>query len=463
MQASATEKRVLPHNFDAERAILGAVLLRSSALDDVDLAPDDFYDPRHREIFAAMRELADARKPVDSLLVEEHLKRSGKLAGVGGLAFLSDLLANVATADNIAHYAAIVRDKALALRLIQTASGIAAKGFGDYGTADEYIDEAWRALSQLAALRPTGCRPVAEVVKLRVKAMIERAEKRARGEQALEVVPTGFPVVDRQLDGGLPTGVVSVLGGDPSDGKSAFAKSIAKNAALAGYGVIVFSPEDTKEVYGDRVVAEMGNVPLRAIRSGRDLTRLDVASAVALELPAHWVIDDTAGLDTPAIRRIVRRQKRAHPIHLAVLDYAGKFRDGGRHASLYDRITAVAEGAADLARQENIAVLLLSQLSRDHVKEKRRPQMQDLRQSGELEANARVIALLHRLRDKQGRWHGMTELLLPKVTNGEAGVVVLLEMDKPRATYHEAAEQPTPSTAPEADPRPPHWQEERDA
>src|SRR5687768_7001613 len=128
-----SERRVPPQNVDAEKSVLGGILLRNEAVSQIDITPDDFYDPKHREVFAAMRALEAKGRPIDPVTIEDQLQQTGKLAIVGGISFLSDLIGFVPTADNIAYYATIVQDKAMARRVILTASEIAAKGFGEYG------------------------------------------------------------------------------------------------------------------------------------------------------------------------------------------------------------------------------------------------------------------------------------------------------------------------------------------
>lgn len=225
---AANEGRVLPHNLDAEASVLGGILLRSAIPDEIHdrLAPEDFYHPAHREIYAAMCELA-GRKAIDTITLEEELKRTGKLIAVGGLGILSELLGRVSTADNIAHHAAIVRGKARALSLIQAARGIAAKGLGDYGEVDEYLAEAKDAIDAIVCTSDMG----------RFRSSADRLHDEKARRQKLTARLIKYPVQFLQdlLVGVLPHDLV-LLGAETGAGKTALASIIAEETAAGATG-----------------------------------------------------------------------------------------------------------------------------------------------------------------------------------------------------------------------------------
>ena len=234
-------RRVLPHNLDAEASILGGILLRNDVLLHLEnLGAEDFYDPRHRAVFEAMRVLEATAKPIDVVTVEAELQKAGKFDAIGGMAFLSDLAMRVPTPDNVAHYAEIVSDKHAARRLMLASSEIAAKGYDDLGDIRDYLDEAEAKIFEVTQ-RQEKSGP--EPIKSLIKKVFSSLDERFAQADGITGVPTGFTDLDQKTAGLQPTELI-ILAARPAMGKTSFALSIAQNCAVTGgWPVLVFSLE----------------------------------------------------------------------------------------------------------------------------------------------------------------------------------------------------------------------------
>jgi len=429
--------RVPPHNFDAEASILGGVLLRNEALNHIDqVAPEDFYDPRHREVFAAMKALEARSRPMDPVTLEEQLQQAGKLQAVGGLSFLSELVAVVPTADNIVHYAEIVRDKAMARQLILVSSEIAAKGFGEYGEARDYLDEAERALFEVTQRRErTGPTPVMEIL----KRVFKTFDSRFNSAGGIIGVPTGFVDLD-QMTAGLQPSDLIILAARPSMGKTALALSIAQNAAITfGYPILVFSLEMSSPQLAERMLCSEARIDSALFRRGhlqrQDMTNLTVAAEAIARAP--MLIDDTPALTISEVRARCRRWRANRelfgdkPFGLVVIDYLQlmKGQVASKNANREQEISDISRGLKALAKELHCPVLALSQLNRGvEARQDKRPLLSDLRESGAIEQDADVIAFIYRdevyLKDKTEK-PGIAELILGKHRNGPIGHVEL--------------------------------------
>ncbi len=429
--------RVPPHNLDAEASVLGGILLRNEALNQIDqLVPEDFYDPRHREVFGAMKALETRSRPIDPVTIEEQLAQGGKLQAVGGLSAISELTAVVPTADNITHYAEIVRDKAVARQLILVASEIAAKGLGDYGEAREYLDEAERAVFEVTQRRErTGPMPVMEILKKVFKSF----DSRFSSAGGVTGVPTGFVDLD-QLTAGLQPSDLIVLAARPSMGKTALALSMAQNAAIAfGYPILVFSLEMSSTQLAERMLCSEARIDSALLRRGQlhrqDMTNLTVAADAIAKAP--MLIDDTPALTIGEVRARCRRWRANRelfgdqPFGLVVVDYLQlmKGQATSRNANREQEISEISRGLKALAKELHCPVVALSQLNRAvESRQDKRPMLSDLRESGAIEQDADVIAFIYRdevyhkdTTDKPG----VAEVILSKQRNGPIGHVEL--------------------------------------
>lgn len=419
---------------DAERSVLGAVLLRNQALDAVaNLAPEHFHDPKNREVFAAYRALAEASKPIDPVTVERQLEQAGKLKAVGGIAYLTDLLGLVPTADNVAAYATIVRRAAAEREL---AAGLA-EALGKLRGHDDVLDEVVQDISRLAADTHDGVGGEDRHATMAELAPAVWSEMRERIDHATTSgIPTGFPSLDVMVH--LRPNVLSILGGRTSTGKSAFARSIADNVSVRGVGVHYFSLEDAREMLVERQLADMARVNLHALGSGMTAQKAgDLAIAVnALSKRRSWAVDDAADMTPQQIGAAVRRRKAELRTELVVVDYVQLVRAEGKNE--VERVTNATRGLLRVAREEHVALLLLSQIGRETEKENRAPRLSDLSWSGALEQKASVVLLLHREKGDASKWEASrAHCIVAKNKHGKKDVTVELHFDEATATWRD--------------------------
>src|SRR5215471_220954 len=399
------ERRIPPHNLDAEASVLGGVLLRNEALNAIDtLGPDQFYDPKHREVFAAMKALENKSRPIDPVTLEEELGRSGKLNAIGGLAFLSDLLSVVPTADNITHYAEIVKEKAAARRLILAASEIAAKGFAEYGEVREYLDDAERMIFEVTQVAERGGpQPVMDIL----KKVFRSFDARFSSEGGITGVPTGFTDLDQYTAGLQPSDLI-IVAARPAMGKTSFVMSVAQNAAIAfGYPCIVFSLEMASTQLAERMLCSEARIDASLLRRGQlqrqDMTNLTVAADAIAKAP--MMIDDTPALTVNEVRARCRRWRASRELFgdrtmgLIVVDYLQLMRgqNMSKNANREPEISEISRGLKALAKEINCPVVALSQLNRSlEQRQDKRPILSDLRESGAIEQDADVIMFIYR-------------------------------------------------------------------
>jgi replicative DNA helicase len=436
------QRRVLPHNADAEASILGGILLKNEALSDIDsLTPEDFYDPRHREVFEAMKVLEAKSRPIDPITLEEQLAASGKLNALGGISFLSELLRAVPTADNIRHYGDIVADKATARRLITATSEIAAKGFGDYGEVREYLDEAERTIFEVTQRRERGGpQPVKDII----KGVFRSFDQRFKAESGVTGVASGFADLDQMTAGLQPSDLV-ILAARPSMGKTALAMSIAQNAAIGfQFPVIAFSLEMSSGQLAERLLCSEARIESTMMRRGQlgrqDMTNLTAAAGVIAASPMF--IDDTPALTVGEVRARCRRWRANRELFaekafgLVVVDYLQLMKGsaGKREANREQEISEISRGLKSLAKEIHCPILALSQLNRGvEQRTDKRPMLSDLRESGAIEQDADVILFIYRdevySKDKCER-PGVAEVIIGKQRNGPIGTVDLAFIGK---------------------------------
>ena len=301
------QKRVLPHNLDAEASVLGGILLRNELLTQLDtLETDDFYDPRHKAVFAAMRNLEATAKPIDVVTLEHELEKVGKLDAIGGVAFLGELALRVPTPENVVHYAEIVTDKHAARKLMLASSEIAAQGYEDYGEIRDYLDQAEAKIFEVTQRKERGG---AEPMKQLVKKVFTALDERFNSPDGITGVPTGFIDLDQMTAGLQPTELI-VLAARPAMGKTSFAMSLAQNAAVsAGWPVLVFSLEMSSTQLAERMLCSEARVDSHALRRGQlqrqDMTNLTYAAGTLSKAPI--LIDDSPALSIREVRARARR------------------------------------------------------------------------------------------------------------------------------------------------------------
>jgi replicative DNA helicase len=448
-------RKVPPQNLEAEASVLGGILLENEAINRVleIITPVDFYRESHRKIFRAMMELADRSEPSDLITLSELLKGKGDLEAVGGSTYLAALADQVPTAANIAHYARIIREKAILRQLINSATEIATRGFEEQGNVDEFLDAAEKVIFDIAEKKIKGSFvSVGDMIKDTLKA-VERLYER---KELVTGVPTGFKDLDK-LTAGLQPSELIIVAGRPSMGKTAFALNIASHAALnAGIGVAVFSLEMAREQLVLRMLCSEARVDNSKVRAGylgeRDFPKL--ANAAGRLHEALIYIDDTPAISVLELRAKTRRliRDRDKKVGLVVVDYLQLMRGMGAASNREQEISEISRSLKALAKELRVPVIALSQLNR-RVEDRgdRRPMMADLRESGAIEQDADVIAFIYRdeVYNSKSSDKGVAEIIVAKQRNGPIGTVNLAFLNEytrfedlaEREQYYEEAEE----------------------
>jgi len=423
--------RVQPHNEDAERSVLGGVLLRSDALTAVsDITPEDFYVPAHQDVYRAMLALFEHGRPIDLVTLEEELARQGKLDRAGGVSYLAELQARVPTAENIAHYGRIVRDHSTLRQLIARASEIAAKAHEPEGEVSEFLDEAEHQIFEIAQRgETTSFRPIKPIM-LQVMDAIAK-----RNKQGVTGVPTGFTGLDELTAGLQPTELI-ILAARPSVGKTSFALSLALNAAVErGLPVLFFSLEMSFQNVVERMLCATARVDTSLVRSGfvdkvwGPLTR---AASKISESPMY--LDDSP---TPTVLEIRSKARRFRAdtkvfrekdqLGLVIVDYLQLVKPHRDADTREQEVASVSRGLKALAKDLRLPVVALAQLRRSaEDRQDQVPRLSDLRESGAIEQDADVVAFLHRERQEPGDDAQTLKLVLAKQRNGPTGDVDLV-------------------------------------
>ncbi len=392
---------VPPHSMEAEQALLGGILLDKDAITKAleILSPDgeDFYNEVHRLIFRAMVSLFDSNTPIDVITLTDYFKDSSVLDPVGGVSYLGELVAIVPTTANITYYARIIREKALLRKLINAANEIIKKSYeADSSSVEEFVDEAERIIFQVSQDKTRkSCYALSDIIKDTFETIEHLYEKKPH----ITGVPTGFRDLD-SLTGGLQPSDLIIIAGRPSMGKTAFALNIAENCAIDGRrAVAIFSLEMSKEQLTQRLLASRARVDLHRLRNGRlsseDWSRLTTAIGTLYEAPIY--IDDTPAQTVLEVRAKARRWKSELNIALIIVDYLQLMRGTGRVDNREQEISEISRSLKALAKELNIPVVALSQLSRrTEQRERNRPQLADLRESGAIEQDADVVMFVYR-------------------------------------------------------------------
>jgi len=423
-------RKVPPHNIEAEEAVIGGVLLDNAALDRAIefVAPDDFYREAHRKIMRAILDLSERAEPIDLVTLAEALRRRGELQDVGGPAYLAELVARVPTAANVAHYARIVRERAILRGLIHAATEIATQGYDPRKDIDAFLDEAEQ---KIFALSERKVHPAFFRLRDLMVPSMETIEKLYERKELVTGVPTGFRDLDAKT-AGLQPGDLVVIAGRPSMGKTAFALNIAQHAALeAGIGVGIFSLEMSKEQLVLRLLCSEARTDQAKIRTGRlperDFPKLALAASRLADAPIY--IDDTPTLGVLELRAKARRLKRDREakLGLIIVDYLQLMRGAADADNREQEIAGISRGLKALAKELDLPVVALSQLNRQvEQRADKRPVMADLRESGAIEQDADLIMFLYRpyVYDRTAE-EGAAEVIIGKQRNGPIGTVEL--------------------------------------
>jgi replicative DNA helicase len=420
--------RVPPHNLDAEVSVIGSMLLDKNAIADVTelIGPEDFYRGAHRTMFEAIRDLYDRGEPVDAITIGDELSKRGKLEDIGGAVAIADILSRVPTSANAPHYARIVADQALRRRLIETGTQITRIGYDDTEGIDEAVDTAEQLVYKVAQQgRVSEFTPMKQLL-TEGFAIIEKLHE---NNSAITGLATGFTDFDELTSGLQPANLV-ILAARPAMGKSTLVTNMAVNVAVEQRKpVVLFSLEMSQMELVQRVLAAEARVDSDRLRTGRlqesDWPKLSQAMGRLAEAPLF--IDDTAGINLMEIRSKCRRLKQAHGLEMIIVDYLQLMQSHRRAENRVQEVSELSRGLKILAKELEVPVVALSQLSRrPEERTDRRPQLSDLRESGSIEQDADIVAFIYR-----------DEVYNPdSAAKGEAELIVSKHRSGPLKTIH---------------------------
>lgn len=417
------QDRLPPYSQAAEQAVLGALLLApdSFAIANEIIRPEDFYVAGHRDLYRVLYSLADAGCPIDLVTVTDALMQQGLLDKVGGANYLASLAGAVPSAVNIGYYARIVSEKGLMRSIISTCSQLAAKGYDEGVEGARLLDEAERMVLELGTHRQgRGYRPLRELLHEALEKIEKLYQNRGRGVTGLT---TGFKDLD-ELTCGLQPSDLILLAARPSMGKTSLALNIARNVALdktMPVPVLIFSLEMSNDQVAQRLLCSEARVSQTNLRRGfiRDDEWPRLAKAAADMAEAPIFVDDTPGISPFEMRSKARRLRAEHNVGLIVVDYLQLMQLGRRTENRVQEISEISRFLKSLARELDIPVLSLSQLSRAvEQRSDRRPQLSDLRESGSLEQDADLVMFIYFEDPKMKR---VAEIILAKHRNGPTG------------------------------------------
>jgi replicative DNA helicase len=421
--------REQPHDRDAERAVLGAILIAPDALQNVlgDLQPDDFYDVRHSEIFTAALTLFNTGTPVDPVNVLHELTRRGNAARIGGAPYLHDLTATVPTAVNIDYWGRIVREKARLRRLSAYATRLNQIATSEEVDSADAIASAYADLDHIGGL--DGTRSVAVNAEDSLTETLAHIEEAGRNNGA-RGIPTGFVDLDHLING-LRPGQMITIAARPGIGKSTIALDICRNASLHhGKSSLIFSLEMSHIETMTRLLSAHARVPLANLLSG-DLSDEEwqrIGARIADISTARLFIDDSPGTTLGEIKAKSRRIQATEGLDLIVVDYLQLMSSGKRVESRQQEVSEFSRGLKLLAKELQVPVIAVSQLNRgSENRSDKRPQMSDLRESGAIEQDSDLILLLFRedAVDPDTPNPGEAEVIVAKQRSGPTGVAVL--------------------------------------
>ncbi len=423
--------KIPPHNKDAEMAVLGSIMIEKNSIARVldILTPDDFYMNEHGIIFRAMMDLFDKNAPLDILSLQGHLEEHKLLEKAGNASYLATLVNSVASPASIAHYAAIVKKKRVLRDLISSAYSIGELGYREGDDVEILLDEAER---RIFGISQHSLRQKFAPVRDALDEAWERIDMLHKGQGVLRGIPTGFQKLDSLLSG-LQKSDLVILASRPSLGKTTLALDIARNAAVNHkIPVAIFSLEMSTQQLVDRFIAAEAHVDLWKLRTGHlsessdDFVRINDALARLAEAPIY--IDDAATNTVLQMRAMARRLQAEVNLGLIVVDYLQLMQSHRTYDSMVQQITDISRSLKQLARELDVPVLALSQLSRAvEQRPNQVPRLSDLRESGSIEQDADVVMFIYR-EDKVKRESSrknVAEILIEKHRNGPTGKVEL--------------------------------------
>jgi replicative DNA helicase len=423
--------RVVPHNVDAEKALLGAILLKPDVMHDVSVTvfPESFYAEKHRLIYEAIYQTFTKGDPIDVVSVANRLKSNATIDRAGGAAYLAELLETVPAAGNSMYYSEVVQSKAVLRGLIYAAEEIAEIAYSDPDNTDEAMDQAEKKIYQVTNAPTT---QKFRTIGSSLAEAWERFEHLSANQDEKRGVQSGFTALDNLLAGFQRSDLI-ILAARPSMGKTTFALDVARNAALKyGASVGIFSLEMSDQQLVDRMLAAEAGVDSWKLRTGRlsnDQEYQAVQEAMAKLAEAKIHIDDQAGNNILKMRSAARRLKNEHGLDLLIVDYLQLMSPTATKASdsMVQQVTEISRSLKILARELDVPVIALSQLSRAVEQRGGKPRLSDLRDSGSIEQDADVVMFIHREDkiNKESERPNIAEILVEKHRNGPVGMAEL--------------------------------------
>lgn len=429
--------RVPPHNAEAERSVLGAVLLNNEAIHrvvEVGIEPRDFYHESHQKIFEILLGLSGRGQALDLITLSAALRDRGWYEAVGGQALLTSLVEDTFAISNVSYYARIIRDKALLRRMISAAGEISKDAFEGVEDVEAFLDEAEKKVFSVSDVKLT--KSFMSMQEILVQNMHSIEEAASKGG-LVTGLPTGFTDFDK-MTSGLHAGQLIIIGGRPAMGKSSLAVSAAQNAAIHSKAVVaIFSLEMSKDELGMRMLSSMARIDSKRLKLGRlvdrDWPRL--AQAADQLSKAKIFIDDSGDLTVMDMRARCRRlQQTERKLDLIVVDYLQLMKGSkaaSREGSREREISEISRNLKSLAKELKVPIIALSQLSRGlESRPDKRPMMSDLRESGAIEQDADIVSFVYRdeVYNKESEDKGIAEFIIAKHRAGETGTVRLAWM-----------------------------------
>ncbi len=422
--------RTPPHNIEAEQAVLGAIFLEPQAIATASevLLPEGFYRASHQRIYEVMLNLSEKGEPIDLVTVTTALSNQRVLDEVGGVSYLSDLANSVPTAANIEYYTKIVEEKSILRRLIKTATGIVTNGYSDEGDVESVLNDAEKNILEVAQSKDSGRFKNIKDVLIDVYDNIEQLHN---NDEEVTGVPTGFRDLDN-ITSGFQKNDLIIIAARPSVGKTAFALNIAQNVAVtAQENVAIFSLEMGADQLVMRMLCAEGNINAQKLRTGsleeEDWGKLTMAMGSLSN--AGVFIDDTPGIKVNEIRSKCRRLKQEHGLGMILIDYLQLIQgNGNSKENRQQEVSEISRALKGLARELNVPLIALSQLSRGvEGRQDKRPMMSDIRESGSIEQDADIVGFLYRddYYDQESEKQNIIEIILSKQRNGPVGTVEL--------------------------------------
>ncbi|HHW71400.1 MAG TPA: replicative DNA helicase [Clostridiales bacterium] len=426
---SDTIVRMPPYSLEAEQSVLGSMMMDKEAIAAASeiLTSDDFYSDAHKEIYNAILGMYEQGEPVDLITLTEALRQRGTLEGIGA-AYLTELSMVVPSTANVKYYIRIVEEKAILRRLIKASNDIIKDSYEAQQEVDIILDEAEKRIFKIAERRS---RADFEPIKVALLDAYAQIEELSKNKGKIIGVPTGFTDFDLMTAGLHPSDFV-LIAARPSMGKTSFALNIAQYAAInEGIPVAIFSLEMSKSQLVQRMLSSEANVELQKVRTG-DLEDTDWIKLVQAASPlsqAPIFIDDTPGISVMEMRSKARRLKLEHGLGMVVIDYLQLMSGRGRPENRQQEISEISRSLKALARELDVPVVTLSQLSRaPEARTDHRPMLSDLRESGAIEQDADVVVFLYRdeYYNPDTEKQNIAEVIIAKQRNGPTGTVELV-------------------------------------